>query len=240
MRKAGLATVFAAIALVAIVLSSSSATAPRAVAAGAAPSVTTGYAVGISPTSEKVLGVLNPHGQATNFHFDYGSTTSYGTGTGNTKAGASNANRGANAVLNGLTPGATYHYRLVATNASGTTFGGDQTFIAGQTTSAISVFGREGFVSPGRVIGVELGCIGGQTGCTGNVSMTHGGVLIGQHSYSYAANTGGFRNMKLTDAGWKMVKANSVWHLLEVNVQVNASNGQTLNFTIHLARWVWH
>ena len=34
------------------------------------------------------------------------------------------------ADISGLTPGATYHYRLVATNASGTTAGDDRTFTA--------------------------------------------------------------------------------------------------------------
>jgi hypothetical protein len=240
MRKAVFLATVAVIACAVVALTGSSTTAPKAAAAGTAPTVVTGHATGVSPTSERVAGIVNPNGQPTKYHFDYGTTPTYGASTPNVGAGHGVVNRAASAFLTGLSSGAVYHYRLVASNASGTSFGADQTFSAGQTASRISVFGREGFVSPGRVIGVELGCIGGQTPCTGHVRMTHNGVLVGEHDYSYLPNTGGFRNMKLTDIGWKMVRANSVWHLLQVNVQVNASTGQTLNYTIALARWVWH
>ena len=38
---------------------------------------------------------------------------------------------GVSATLSGLLPGTTYHYRLVATNADGTSAGADATFTAG-------------------------------------------------------------------------------------------------------------
>jgi hypothetical protein len=139
-----------------------------------------------------------------------------------------------------LTPGAVYHYRLVAVNAGGTSFGDDQTFTAGQTTSQVRVMGREGFVSPGRIIGVELGCFAGQTTCTGHISMTHNGVVVGQRNYAIAPQSGGFHNLRLTEAGWRLVRANRVFNLVGVDVTVNDSTGQTLRSVIHLARWVWH
>jgi hypothetical protein len=240
MRKAALITAVAVIACASIALTTSSATAPKAAAAATGPAAVTGYAKGTATTAERVTGVVNPRGQATSYFFEYGTTTAYGANTARVPIGASNMDRSAAAVLTGLTTGTVYHYRLVAVNAGGTAFGGDQTFTAGLTTSQIRVFGREGFVSPGRVIGVELGCTNGQTTCSGHLTMTHNGVLVGEHDYSYAPETGGFRNLKLTDAGWRMVRANSVWHLLEVNVTVNDSTGQTLHFVVHLARWVWH
>ena len=39
------------------------------------------------------------------------------------------------ATLTGLVPGATYHYRLVATNALGTTVGADAELTAGPAAS---------------------------------------------------------------------------------------------------------
>ena len=43
-----------------------------------------------------------------------------------------NANQNVSANLTGLTTNTTYHYRLVATNAQGTTMTGDKTFTTGQ------------------------------------------------------------------------------------------------------------
>lgn len=240
MRKAVLVTAVAAITCVAIAIVGSSPTAPKAAAATPGPSVTTGTARAVAPTAEQVLGIVNPNGQPTTYYFEYGTSTVYGSTTPKRTAGAGTINRGASSVLSGLAPGTIYHYRLVAVNAGGTAFGNDQTFTAGVTTSQVRVMGREGFVSPGRVIGVELGCFAGQTICSGHISMTHSGTLVGQRNYSISPQSGGFHNLKLTDAGWQLVRKNSVWNLVGVDVTVSDSTGQTLHYVIHLARWVWH
>ena len=52
----------------------------------------------------------------------------YGTQTGPTAAGSGTATSNASAAVVGLTPNTTYHYRIVAVNAAGTTLGGDQAF----------------------------------------------------------------------------------------------------------------
>jgi hypothetical protein len=240
MRKAASVIAVAAITCVSIALVGSSPSAPRAAAATPAPSVTTGTARAVTPTAERVLGIVNPNGQATSYHFEYGTSTIYGSTTPKLTAGAGTINRGASSTLGGLAPGTIYHYRLVAVNAGGTAFGNDQTFTAGLTTSQVRVMGREGFVSPGRVIGVELGCFAGQTTCTGHISITHNGILVGQRNYSIAPQSGGFNNLKLTEDGWRLVRNNSVWNLVGVDVTVSDSTGQTLHYVIHLARWVWH
>jgi hypothetical protein len=240
MRKAVLVTVVAAVACVSIAVGGSSATAPKAAAATTGPAVTTGYAKGVATTAEQVLGVVNPNGQATTYHFEYGTSTTYGSVTPPVNAGAGIANRPASGLLGALAPNTVYHYRLVASNAGGKAFGDDQSFTSGLTTSQVRVMGREGFVSPGRVIGVELGCFVGQTTCTGHITMAHNGVVIGQRDYSIPPSSGGFHNMRITEHGWRLVKNNSVFNLVGVDVTVNDSTGQTLHYVIHLARWVWH
>jgi hypothetical protein len=130
----------------------------------------------------------------------------------------------------------------VATNASGTTDGADQLFTADENTptpSQVRILGREGFVSPGSVIGVELGCFEGETACTGGFTVTHDGTVVGQRNYSIEPDSGGFQNFELTPAGKQLLTQNSVHNLLPVNVNVTESDGQTLEFTVHLARWVW-
>ena len=75
---------------------------------------------------------MNPDGQATTWYVEYGTSTSYGSKTANVSAGSGTANTAVSAYLTGLTAGTTYHYRVVATNSSGTARGADGIF----TTSA--------------------------------------------------------------------------------------------------------
>jgi hypothetical protein len=96
-----------------------------------APSVTPGRATDITKNSATLNGSVNPNGSdATDCHFDYGTTTSYGSQAPCSPAAPI---RGTDdvvvrAAVTGLTPGTTYHYRLVATNAGGTSRTGDVTF----------------------------------------------------------------------------------------------------------------
>jgi hypothetical protein len=96
------------------------------------PDVTTEAATNVQPTSATVNGSVNPDSvEVSDCHFDYGTTTSYGQvapcvpspGSGSTTVAV-------HADLNGLTPGATYHFRLEATSvtcAACTSFGEDET-----------------------------------------------------------------------------------------------------------------
>lgn len=92
-----------------------------------APTVTTNPATFIASFSSKLNGSLDPHGLSTTFHFEYGTTTSYGLTTApQTQAG--NASVPVFANINSLAAHTTYHFRLVASNAAGTRFGNDRTF----------------------------------------------------------------------------------------------------------------
>lgn len=73
-------------------------------------------------------GVVNPNGVETKYYFQYGTTISYGKETAAVSAGAGTANLNESKAITGLTAKTTYHYRIVATNANGTTDGADGTF----------------------------------------------------------------------------------------------------------------
>src|SRR4051812_6725386 len=92
------------------------------------PVVTTGAASNVTKSSADVSGFVNPERLATTYHFEYGTTTAYGSSTPTANAGAGTADVPATSTLTGLAPGTTYHYRLVATNAAGTTPGADMAF----------------------------------------------------------------------------------------------------------------
>ena len=91
------------------------------------PVVTTNPATFIASFSATLDGSLNPHGLTTTFHFQYGTTTSYGLTTApQTQTG--NSSRNVSANIGSLMANHTYHFRIVASNADGTRMGADRAF----------------------------------------------------------------------------------------------------------------
>src|SRR4051794_22917108 len=100
------------------------------------PTATTGEAGSIGRTTAKTLGTVNPRNQATTYRVQFGTTTAYGLTSGTQQLPADNADHEVVNSLSGLSGPVTYHYRLVATNASGTTYGQDRTFKTRSATSS--------------------------------------------------------------------------------------------------------
>jgi hypothetical protein len=93
-----------------------------------APSID-GAAATVSTEEATLRGTIDPENQAvTDYHFEWGLTSSYGNTTPSASLETGKVPVAISALLDSLTPGATYHYRLVATNASGTTQGPDRIF----------------------------------------------------------------------------------------------------------------
>jgi FG-GAP-like repeat/Glycosyl hydrolases family 16 len=89
------------------------------------PSATTAPPTAVQFRRATLNGTVNPNGFDTHDYFQYGTSTSYGSTTGEVDAGSGTSAVGASATITGLEPNTTYHYRTVATNAGGTTYGGD-------------------------------------------------------------------------------------------------------------------
>ena len=70
---------------------------------------------------------INPEGLSTTVQVEYGLTNAYGSVTAPINIGAGEGPIPVSATLVGLTPGQTYHFRFVATNAVGPSEGPDQT-----------------------------------------------------------------------------------------------------------------
>ncbi len=100
------------------------------VTTGADPVATTGSATGIGPRHATLNGTVDPNGQPTTYYFEYGSSASYGKKTASESAGSGTSAKSVTAFITGLTPGKTYHFRLVAKNASGRSNGADEVFSA--------------------------------------------------------------------------------------------------------------
>ena len=220
MRRAALfaALVAAAVAAVAVVGSLTTASAQT----GAAPAATTGDTTAITQVSAKVSGTVNPNGSATTYTFQFGPTPSYGAQTTPASAGAGTTASTVNATLTGLAPGTTYHYRLVATNASGqSTSGTDRTFTTQGRGSNLGLFGHTAFVGPGRQVGVFTGCFGGQS-CKGSLRMTSNGATIGSRSFFFIRpNGGGIVHVPLNSRGRALAKSGN-----HFRTQVTVSSSQ--------------
>lgn len=226
--------------LLVLVITSASHPAPAS-AAAAPPSATTGSPSSVGQSSATVNGTVNPNGQSTTYYFKYGTATTYGLQTTPAGAGSGTGNVAVHAAVDGLSPNTTYHYQLVATSSAGTSNGPDETFTTTTTTTSQAVvLGHEGFVSPGWIVGAELGCFHGTGTCTGQLTMSHDGTVIAQRNYSLPPDSGGFQNMELNSSGQKAIASNGVFHLIPVTVTATQTGGQTVSWVIHLARWVWH
>jgi hypothetical protein len=81
----------------------------------------------VASFSATLNGTVNAHGSTTSVHFQYGTTTNYGSVTANQNfSGTTTQNVRAN--ISGLSASTTYHFRIVATNTHGTSYGSDRTF----------------------------------------------------------------------------------------------------------------
>ena len=99
------------------------------------PTATTLAAASITGSGATLNGTVNSNGSATAVSFDYGLTTAYGLNVAGTpQAATGNSATSVSATIAGLSPGTTFHFRVIGTSAGGTTNGTDQTF----TTSGVA------------------------------------------------------------------------------------------------------
>ena len=95
------------------------------------PIVTTGSSSGLSAGSATVEGSVAPNRNAVSkCSFQYGTSTSYGgeVPCAQSVVGTGSSPTTVTAALTGLAPETTYHYRAIASNANGTSYGADATF----------------------------------------------------------------------------------------------------------------
>lgn len=100
-----------------------------------APTATTDAANSLTSSGATMNGTVNANSAPTSVTFEYGLTTAYGS----TVTALESPVTGTSALavsyaLTGLAANTTYHYRVVATNAGGTTYGDDVTFATSEVT----------------------------------------------------------------------------------------------------------
>ena len=97
----------------------------------AVPIVESTTASAIEPTAATLSSTIDPGGAPLTYRFEYGLSPEYGTRTfpsGPVQPPGQEGSVTGSVRIGGLTPGVTYHFRVLATNFSGTTFGPDEEF----------------------------------------------------------------------------------------------------------------
>jgi phosphodiesterase/alkaline phosphatase D-like protein len=91
------------------------------------PEIGETWAEDVVQTEATLKAKVNPEGLDTTLKFEWGTTTSYGDASPESGVGSDSAEHLLSAFLDELQPATTYHYRVLATNADGTSQGPDRT-----------------------------------------------------------------------------------------------------------------
>ena len=103
-------------------------------------SSTTSVAETVGSAQARLAGRVAPNGTASTAWFEWGTTTAYGNVTPDQSVGALGESAFA-AEIAGLAATTEYHYRSVAENAYGLTFGTDRTFTTISATLPVATTG---------------------------------------------------------------------------------------------------
>jgi hypothetical protein len=114
--------------LKAVVIAGALLCAPATAAAAEKPVVTTGAATAVTDTTVVLNGTVTPKGADTNYYFQYGTSSLYGSVTPVATVANGSGRVRVSAQLTGLAAVTTYHYRLVAQNSEGVARGKHRTF----------------------------------------------------------------------------------------------------------------
>jgi hypothetical protein len=206
-----------------------------AAAQAAAPTVTTGPAKNVTFSGATLTGAINPNGSETNYYFEYGPTTAYGTKTVLTPLGNGTHTLSVSAAVSGLQAATKYHFRLVALGGA-TGHGADRSFTTPRVPLSISLTTSPNPVTFGNAFFVE-GTLSG----TGNAGHP---VTLQARPFPYTAPFFNVGDTHITNADGSF--AFTFLGLLQ-NAQLRVvspgsppstivTEGVAVNVTLHVAR----
>jgi len=109
-------------------------------AAAAAPTISSTSVSAVTSKAALLEAAINPEGEATTYHFEYGTADCSSNPCTSAPIPNGNVGSGGSAVkvtreVEGLSPGTTYHFRVVANNGSGPSAGPDHAFTTYATSA---------------------------------------------------------------------------------------------------------
>jgi hypothetical protein len=116
-------------------------------------------ATALSATGATLNAMIDPLGNDTTYHFEYGTSTGYGKEVPvlGEDIGAENTAVSVSQTISGLTAGMTYHFRVVAVNSLGTATGVDHTFVFDTSTEGLPDGRAYELVTPTFKNGTRIG-----------------------------------------------------------------------------------
>jgi hypothetical protein len=153
-------------------------------ALAAAPTVTTGKATKIGPTTATLHGTIDPNGTATSYKFQIGPTRLYGGQTALQSAGGGQKPVRVSGPIVSAAPATVYHYRLVGLRGSKVFFGKDRTFKTKPQPLGVSLAATPNPIRTGRST-----TLAGVLSGTGNAGRQ---VQLQANPWPY---TGGFQSI---------------------------------------------
>ena len=98
----------------------------------AAPAITGVSVTNVTSTKATVSAEIYPHGEVTTYRVEYGPTSTYTSSAPEASISAQHGSAGIQAQFTGLALNSEYHYRIVATNHTGSEQSPDATFTTGE------------------------------------------------------------------------------------------------------------
>jgi plastocyanin len=186
------------------------------------PVVTTNPATNVAAFSATFNGTVNPRGAPTMVFFQYGLTTSYGSTTPMQAQNGSTV-RAVSANIAGLLANHTYHFRIVAHNNGGTSFGADRTLTTLSATGPPVVT-----TNPATLIASFSATLNGSLnphGLTTTVSFQYGTTTAYGSTTPMQTQTGNtYRNIAANISG---LSANTLYHF-----RIVATNSAGMRFGV--------
>jgi hypothetical protein len=222
----------------------------------AAPKATTGSVSAVGASGATLNGTVNPEGGSTTYQFEYGTTTAYGkVAPASPKSiGSGTSDTPVNETIGSLEAGTTYHYRVVGTNAGGTTKGADRMFTTEVPVTSVSVLDE--LVRDELPLATSDWSKASWAGEIGGVWNSGGYLGFGSNSAS-AVTTAYWDTSTFSDSGNGDLVASKVgcganWENEYLSLWLNMPNpasarsgyearfaeGGGTNYTVQLAKWV--
>jgi hypothetical protein len=211
-KRGALAGIAAAVAVMAFF---------SAPALAAAPASTTRAASGVTYQSAVLGGSVKPGGLSTVAYFQYGPTNKYGAQSAPVQIPAGSKAVPVSISITGLTAAATYHYRLVATNVTGTSLGADRTLKTAKIPLSLAITAAPNPVVVGGAVTLE-GALAG-TGSAGAV------VHLQENPFPYTTGFVDVGNPELT-----LANGDFAFNVLglPVNTQFRVVSGKTVSSVV--------
>lgn len=173
-------------------LASSAFAASTLAAAPPLPAAATGGVSSVTPSTAVLHGSLDAKAQPTNYVFQYGTTKFYGGQTPLAPGGQASSTIQVSQAIGGLQANTTYHYRILATSASGATPGADRTFKTPKVPLSLQIAGAPNPVPFGDPFAIQ----GMLTG-TGNAGRV---VALQANPFPYVAGFTTLGNFEVTSS----------------------------------------